>query len=184
MGISGTKVHRGFYDIAINAIDKLENLLHTKKHIVITGHSLGGGVGMLVGSILFVKGNKNVEVITFGSPAVGNDLYLHTIKGLKHTRYTHIYDIIGKLNKKVAQKIIAVLRRYIRKYNNVWLRSVYFLLSSINYDYVYDKCKTIYLKNRATTPQKYKNLPYVLRVALTPLKYHSINTYKEGVEKL
>ncbi len=77
---SGVKIHSGFYQKIIN--DNLFNNLQTdldfliQKYpdyrIIITGYSLGGALSTLFGYLYSDLTNKELEIITFASPRVGN----------------------------------------------------------------------------------------------------------------
>ncbi|CUH97827.1 hypothetical protein P22_3973 [Propionispora sp. 2/2-37] len=84
---SEPKVHRGFNNFVQSAADavlssgqqprvSLSDLLLTNKagNLYLTGHSLGGAAATLAGARLISMGisPKQIEVITFGAPAVGN----------------------------------------------------------------------------------------------------------------
>ncbi|KIM11975.1 MAG: hypothetical protein KU37_03780 [Sulfuricurvum sp. PC08-66] len=85
--IANAQVHAGYLHIA-QAI-----LPHLPKHhrLIITGHSLGGGVGLLLGALAYQRGQA-VEVASFGMQAVGNSAFVEGMKRLEHRRYVHILD--------------------------------------------------------------------------------------------
>jgi hypothetical protein len=87
---SEPKVHRGFNEFiqaGLSAVLRnpqqvkvsLPDLLHTDKNrkLYLTGHSLGGAAATLAGARLLSMGisPKQIEVITFGAPAVGNKAF-------------------------------------------------------------------------------------------------------------
>ena len=74
-------VHKGFKDYADAALSEgitdffveyIKN--HPNEKIYFTGHSLGGAISILIAARLADAGAdmKNIKVVTFGSPAVGN----------------------------------------------------------------------------------------------------------------
>ena len=74
-------VHKGFRDYADAALSdgNLEFLVeyinsHPAEKIYFTGHSLGGAISILIAARLADAGTnmKNIKVVTFGAPAVGN----------------------------------------------------------------------------------------------------------------
>jgi hypothetical protein len=87
---SEPKVHRGFNEFiqaGPSAVLRnpqqvkvsLPDLLHTDKNrkLYLTGHSLGGAAATLAGARLLSMGISpiQIEVITFGAPAVGNEAF-------------------------------------------------------------------------------------------------------------
>lgn len=66
--------------------------------MVLTGHSLGAAVAILGGTYLRRDGYK-VDVFTFGSPRVGNDVFANYASGQSGTsfRVTHTDDPVPRL---------------------------------------------------------------------------------------
>ena len=82
-------VHNGFRDYADAALSEgiLEFLVeyiknHPDEKIYFTGHSLGGAISMLIAARLADAGAnmKNIKVVTFGAPAVGNREFANFFK--------------------------------------------------------------------------------------------------------
>jgi len=70
---TGIKLHKGFRDVAVTIMQILDNT-HTIEHTVhVTGHSLGGAVAQIIGMWLHKRG-KNVQVFSYGSPKVSNQV--------------------------------------------------------------------------------------------------------------
>lgn len=96
------KMHRGFHNLILknNVIESIEETLKsiiTNKSvpIIITGHSLGAALATIFYAYLSnKKDTDNVELITFGSPRVGDSVFS---KQLVSTRLVHGNDIITKL---------------------------------------------------------------------------------------
>ena len=113
-------VHKGFRDYADAALSEgiLEFLVdyiknHSDEKFYITGHSLGGAISMMIAARLVDAGAdmKNIKVVTFGAPAVGNkafaDFYQDKINltrivmekdpidvSLKLFGYTHFGEVV------------------------------------------------------------------------------------------
>lgn len=85
------KVHKGFYQYVQTAIDAGEDghpiykalMSDPSQRLLITGHSLGGAVATLGGARLLLAGVNpaQVEVLTFGAPAVGNAAFKQETEG-------------------------------------------------------------------------------------------------------
>ncbi len=89
---SGCRVHSGFNKYYNKLQQKLKQRINTLlasdnsiKHIIFTGHSLGGAIATLavpdVSRWLEENGNTHIErsLITFGSPRVGNAQFAHYV---------------------------------------------------------------------------------------------------------
>ena len=74
-------VHRGFLEAAQQVYVELAPLLDSGHKQVVTGHSLGGAVALLVGLYLYREG-YDVQVYTFGQPKVTNLVGAHRHGGL------------------------------------------------------------------------------------------------------
>lgn len=69
-------VHEGFHAAYDSVREKIEALLPADARLVIAGHSLGGALASLAAHDLGLESFYKVEqVITFGSPRVGNGLF-------------------------------------------------------------------------------------------------------------
>ena len=93
-------VHEGFWNIYKKNKDKILSTLHgmNAKKVIVSGHSLGGGVAILTGVDLHVN-NYNVEIYTFASPRVGNSDYCNNVNsnGPKLYRIVNTIDIVPTL---------------------------------------------------------------------------------------
>ena len=97
-------VHSGFKDYADAALS--EGILdffveyiknHPNEKIYFTGHSLGGAISVLIAARLADAGAdmKNIKVVTFGAPAVGNREFADSFKDkINLTRVVMDSDII------------------------------------------------------------------------------------------
>lgn len=86
-GSDDMKVHSGFNAYANTLLDSpyekgttvRSMLQHTavskQQPVIFTGHSLGGAVAVLLGARLIDDLGPNVQVVTFGAPAVGNQTF-------------------------------------------------------------------------------------------------------------
>ena len=96
-------VHRGFNDYTQTAffttrpdgtmgVDKVFEIVKAEsEQLILTGHSLGGAVSVLLGSRLQCMGAPmdELEVVTFGAPAVGNQVFADKYGSkVNYTRYT------------------------------------------------------------------------------------------------
>lgn len=72
-----TRVHAGFMKAWTTVRDKVFEAIKDKKSVALTGHSLGGALAMLAGlDIACTTTIQNISVITFGAPAVGDELFV------------------------------------------------------------------------------------------------------------
>lgn len=61
------------------------------KNLVLTGHSLGGAIALLVGALLVKRGIRVEHIVTFGSPKVGK---LKILKDTQVTMFKNGRDIV------------------------------------------------------------------------------------------
>eukprot|EP00252_Welwitschia_mirabilis_P016827 TRINITY_DN373_c0_g1_i1.p1 TRINITY_DN373_c0_g1~~TRINITY_DN373_c0_g1_i1.p1 ORF type:complete len:264 (+),score=31.18 TRINITY_DN373_c0_g1_i1:369-1160(+) len=107
-GMSGALVHRGFYYAyhntslrpqilkAVRRIHKMNDQLS----IMVTGHSMGGAISAFCALDLTVNyGAKDIHVVTFGQPRVGNAEFASQYSSLvpNTIRATHGNDIVPHL---------------------------------------------------------------------------------------
>jgi hypothetical protein len=98
-------VHLGFYkslfkeNLFNNLQEDLKNLIeeHPDYELYITGHSLGAGLTTLFGYLISDIIDKNITLITFASPRVGNKEWAEDFnkkKNLRHFRFVNQKDIV------------------------------------------------------------------------------------------
>lgn len=99
------KVHLGFYkslykeNLFNNLLDDVNTLINEFKDydIYISGHSLGGGLTTLFGYLISDLIDKNITLITFASPRVGDKNWANDFnskKNLRHYRFVNHKDIV------------------------------------------------------------------------------------------
>jgi len=99
------KVHVGFYktlykeNLFFNLLEDLNILLkeYPEYDLYITGHSLGGGLTTLFGYLISDHIDKNITLITFASPRVGNKKWAKDFnekENLRHFRFVNQKDIV------------------------------------------------------------------------------------------
>ena len=89
--------HRGFKTNSYRSLSKLVcdyEALDKKRKLVIAGHSLGGATATLIADLLWESGNKNIALVTAGSPRPGGRRLRRRIKDLEHLRFVHGDDIV------------------------------------------------------------------------------------------
>jgi predicted lipase len=101
---SNIKIHAGFQSLIAKHGPQLDsiinNILSTKDNysINVTGHSLGGALAILYGYTLALRlPYDDIQVITFGSPRVGNYYFKKAVEKLKNLnilRVTNDHDMI------------------------------------------------------------------------------------------
>lgn len=181
LNVADTKVHQGFYEEALAARKKLNPHLDTEQKIIVTGHSLGAAVALLFSAMLHHDGYK-VELYTFGSPPVGNQKFIDSIKELKHTRYTHIFDIIPKMKKEYVDQVKSSMSQLNDSINeNETIRQILSAIDNTSYDYIHHG-QHIFLFNTEALSDKYNNSNFGQKLIARTLLYHSSKTYLDGVE--
>ena len=89
--------HRGFKNNANRTLASLVigyEALDPKRKLVLAGHSLGGATATLIAEALWDSGNKNIALVTAGSPRPGGRRLRRRIKDLEHLRFVHGNDIV------------------------------------------------------------------------------------------
>ena len=88
-------VHKGFLEITQNLLNDTVNNIYECRNIILTGHSLGGAIALLMGIELNDMG-YNVKTYTFGQPKIG-DNNLNRMIGFQNYRFVHDKDIVPHL---------------------------------------------------------------------------------------
>ena len=89
--------HRGFKNKANRTLAELVVAyegLNPERKLVLAGHSLGGATATLIADLLWESGNKNIALVTAGSPRPGGRRLRQRLQGLNHYRYVHGNDIV------------------------------------------------------------------------------------------
>lgn len=93
------KVHHGFYD-AYQALKEFIQIyldrFHVGQKIIISGHSLGGAIALLLAEALrnSTDNDYNILLYTYGSPRVGDATFVAAAEPLKHHRMVNNNDMI------------------------------------------------------------------------------------------
>ncbi len=184
LDIENSQVHAGFYNIAVHSKKIFRNLIKKDKPIVITGHSLGGAVALLLGGILH-KDGKNVKVFTFGAPPVGNNIFIDNLKDLDHKRYVHQYDMIPKINKPIADKFKGFFKKK-KKFSfgklfrlpiSLAFKTVTNKISNIPYNFIHHSEAITLINTPSYKAPANKMFVYLVKIA----SYHKMMTYVSGV---
>ena len=89
--------HRGFKNNANRTLAELVVAyegLNPERKLVIAGHSLGGATATCIADLLWESGNKNIALVTAGSPRPGGRRLRRRLKDLEHLRFVHGNDIV------------------------------------------------------------------------------------------
>ena len=83
----------------LQLLDSIKLLLEEYKDysLVLSGHSLGGGMCTLFGYLIADKISNNITVISFASPRVGNEKWakkFNNLKNIRHFRIVNQKDIV------------------------------------------------------------------------------------------
>ncbi|MEE8587795.1 MAG: hypothetical protein V3S80_00460, partial [Sulfurimonadaceae bacterium] len=177
----GSRVHNGYYSEALSARHFLTPYLNKDKKIIITGHSLGGAVAHLLASVLYKEGYQ-VNLYTFGAPPVGNELFVESIAGLSHERYTHLFDLIPMLKKEYIVKMKEALGYVNRQLpENEMFYDLVASIDGISYEYVHQG-EHHYIYNLGSLPAGYDESPWYEQMVTRVQLYHSSKNYFEGVQ--
>jgi predicted lipase len=99
--VSNSKVHKGFLEHLNYVYDDIYKEIKNYKKINIIGHSLGGAVSVLLGTKLcFLDNSINCNIVTYGSPRVGDRKFKNLCSmlfNLKCYRVYNSYDVVTKV---------------------------------------------------------------------------------------
>jgi len=86
-------MHRGFARVARHCIERydLTDLLERRERVVITGHSQGAAVALLITHMLRARTSNVVELVLFGCPNVGDHAFLNSLQDDPATEHTHAF---------------------------------------------------------------------------------------------
>lgn len=93
------KVHHGFYDAykaLKNFIQDYLDRFHVGQKIIISGHSLGGAIALLLAEALRNAPENDYDILlyTYGSPRVGDATFVAAAEPLTHHRMVNNNDMI------------------------------------------------------------------------------------------
>lgn len=87
------RLHKGYYLGYRSIQDKILELSDTNLYLVFGGHSAGGCLAQIAGVDVNFRLNKQVEVVTFGSPSCGNEYWKQSAdKRIVATNYRNFLD--------------------------------------------------------------------------------------------
>lgn len=141
------KMHAGYYNnilgnkLCDNILKIIINNINSSiENIYITGHSMGGGIATIFYS--FMKNNtslnKNIKLVTFGSPKVGD-------KEFRNYLYNYKDDIIRVINGKDIITYLPLFFKYkhIKKSKQIKKDISYFELWNISDHYLINYYNTL-----------------------------------------
>lgn len=105
----GAKIHHGFRLQFLSLVEMLDTALAPYDNwlragdtkIAFYGHSLGGAVTQLLALHTALRLRINPEVVTFGSPRVGNPAWAaFSEKHVRHYRFKFLVDLVAELPPK------------------------------------------------------------------------------------
>ncbi|VVP61866.1 hypothetical protein PS870_06464 [Pseudomonas fluorescens] len=93
------KVHHGFYDAYKALKSFIQSYLirfYTGQKIIVSGHSLGGAIALLLAEALRCDKSQKYDILlyTYGSPRVGDATFVGAAKPLAHHRMVNNNDMI------------------------------------------------------------------------------------------
>jgi triacylglycerol lipase len=88
------KVHRGFWQSFSRLLPQIRSWLarHDQARLVLTGHSLGAALATLMAGLY-----RESELVTFGSPRVGDGDFAASFAGRMVRRYVDCADLVTKV---------------------------------------------------------------------------------------
>ena len=96
--LTGIHYHRGFYKSAQLVYGALKTRLSKESKIRITGHSLGGSVAVILGTLLHADGYTVDKIVTFGQPRFTNSDGVKKYSGILNlTRIVDANDMVPTL---------------------------------------------------------------------------------------
>eukprot|EP00249_Psilotum_nudum_P004980 c18473_g1_i1 orf=854-1465(+) len=107
-GIMGARVHQGFFYAYYNTgfgehvVEAVKSILQARGGLstMVTGHSMGGAMAALCALDLTANHDiKDVQVVTFGQPRIGNMVFAAYYNALvpRTYRMTHGHDVVPHL---------------------------------------------------------------------------------------
>lgn len=180
--ISGANIHTGFYQEATQALAASAKYLKKGDRVISIGHSLGGAVALLYAYLLDQQ-SLETEVISFGAPPVGNDIFIQSIKHIPHWRYYHVDDTIPKLSQEEVDGFKSLLQSWKSESvdENVSLRDrAIDNVSAIKYEYVHHG-KALALNYECNVPFS-TEAGWGIALAEQLFKYHAMPCYIDAIE--
>jgi len=94
------RVHKGYYEVCQGFLPELTRLIdqHADKPLVLTGHSMGGAVAVLLAALLLEQSHRIDGLYTFGQPKVGGaDFTAYCTANLQapYFRFVHGADALA-----------------------------------------------------------------------------------------
>ena len=88
------KVHAGFWESIAEILPAIESWLAAVRptRLVVTGHSLGAAHATLLAAL-----RPEAALVTFGSPRVGNEVFVAAFAGRSVRRYVDCLDIVARV---------------------------------------------------------------------------------------
>lgn len=103
-GQSLGQVHKGFADALLNEnilvllVSELNKFADQSPRILLTGHSLGAALATLTATYLNQTSlTKNIHLYTFGSPRVGDEVFVQQMSLVNHQRYVNCCDLVTRI---------------------------------------------------------------------------------------
>ena len=92
------RVHSGFSASLSSILAPIESWLHdtNPSRLLLTGHSLGAALATILAARL-ADGDRPIELVTFGSPRVGDEALAASLGSLAVRRYVNCTDAVASL---------------------------------------------------------------------------------------
>ncbi|MGA1797182.1 lipase family protein [Sphingomonas sp. 4RDLI-65] len=91
------RVHRGFNDALLGLLPQVDRWIADRRivQLTVTGHSLGAAM-----ATLFAARHRDADLVTFGSPRVGDAAFATAWEGRTMRRYVDCTDLVAHLPPK------------------------------------------------------------------------------------
>lgn len=90
----GVKVHRGFNKAVKEIIPSIKSLLDPDRKIILSGHSMGGSMAIILAMYLETAGYDIQWIVTMGQPKVTDKIGIQTFEHLPVLRLVYQKDLI------------------------------------------------------------------------------------------
>lgn len=142
-------IHRGFYKAYESVKDDIKLDEYKDYKVVACGHSLGGALATIfITSIT----HKDVAIVTFGSPRVGDSRFVSIFKSKINETYRFVHEndvvpMVPKIYDHVTGRIRLDDNGDVISYMNIWKRISYWLKGFKHFEFNVFSVKDHFMKS-------------------------------------